>query len=121
MVTGSRRSFLTVAGAAVGLTVPVTRVRASDSDFWNKKQPADWTPREIARLLKDSPWAKDVTPVYISLPPPMDNRPWNETPPIGRGPSPRQPPRQQKSFKAPYHAIVRWESAEPVRIAEGYA
>ncbi len=84
---------------------------ASDSDFWNKKPPARWTPEEIERLLNDSPWAKEITPTYTSLPPPTDRRPWGERPPVPGGPGPRT----QKSLKAPYQATIRWESADPVR------
>jgi len=87
---------------------------ASDSDFWNRKPPANWTPEEIERLLKDSPWAKEITPTYTSLPPPpADRRPWGENPPIYGGPV--KPPR---SLKAPYQTTIRWESADPVRSAQ---
>jgi len=86
----------------------------ADSDFWNKKPPANWTPQEIARLLKDSPWAKEITPTYTSLPPPTDRRPWGENPPIGLGSGPKP----QRSVKAPNQATVRWESADPVRSAQ---
>jgi len=87
---------------------------ASDSDFWNKKPPANWTPEEIGRLLKDSPWAQEITPTYTSLPPPTDRQPWGERPPFSGGSGPPL----QKSLKAPYQATVRWESADPVRIAQ---
>src|SRR5579862_6893062 len=110
----SRRELLMLALAV--------RLNASDSDFWNKKAPANWTPEEIERLLSASPWAREVTPTYTSLPPPTDKRPWGETPPIGRGPwSPPASgpiPRRQTSPKAPYQAIIRWESAEPIRRAQ---
>ena len=91
-----------------------TRLNASDSDFWNRKPPADWTPEEIERLLKDSPWAKEVTPTYTSLPPRTDQRPWSENPPIGL-PKGRE---HNDATRVPNRAIVRWESAEPVRQAE---
>lgn len=89
------------------------RLRASDSDFWNKKPPPDWTPEEVARLLKHSPWAKEVTPTYTSLPPPTDRRPWGENPPIYGGPV-----KPQRFVKAPYQATIRWESADPIRSAQ---
>jgi len=111
MIPLSRRDLLILAGAGVAWT---TRAAASDSDFWNRKPPADWTPEETGRLLNDSPWAKEVTPVYTSLPPRSDNRTWSENPPIGVPPG-----RKHKvSLKAPYRATVRWESAEPIRSAQ---
>src|SRR2546427_9966170 len=30
------------------------------SDFWNKKQPSEWTNEEIALLTTRSPWAREV-------------------------------------------------------------
>jgi hypothetical protein len=30
------------------------------SDFWNRKQPSEWTEDEIKRLINKSPWAKEV-------------------------------------------------------------
>ena len=112
MAVLSRRSVLISAVSSAALA---GRLGASDSEFWNSKPPADWTIAELGRLLNDSPWAKPITPVYISLPPPPDNRPWNEAPPIGRGPI---PPRHKRLIKAPYDAIIRWESAKPIRDAQ---
>lgn len=91
------------------------RLKASDSDFWNKKPPAKWTSDEIERLLRDSPWAKEITPTYTSLPPRTDDRTWSENPPIGTwGPSKGK----KISLKALYGVTIRWESAEPIRNAQ---
>jgi hypothetical protein len=92
-------------------------LHASGSDFWNKKPPSDWMPEEIERLLKNSPWAKEITPTYTSVPPRTDRRVWSENPPIGRGPIPwnRRP---KISVKVPYHAIILWESADPIRSSK---
>jgi hypothetical protein len=111
MIPLRRRDLLLLAGASVAWT---KRAAASDSDFWNRKPPADWTPEETGRLLNDSPWAKEVTPAYTSLPARTDNRTWSENPPIGLPPG-----RERKvKLKAPYRATVRWESAEPIRSAQ---
>ncbi len=40
---------------------PWVRLYASSPDFWNKKQPADWSAEEIQQLTTHSPWAKEVT------------------------------------------------------------
>jgi len=105
----SRRGLLGLALAA-----GVTPMRASDSDFWNRKPPADWTPGEIDRLLRNSPWAKETIPSYTSQPPQTDYPPWSENPPVGGVPGLGP----KSSAKAPYHAIVRWENAEPIREAQ---
>jgi hypothetical protein len=114
MILLSRRGLLVLAGAGVGLAV---RLEAANSDFWNKKPPADWTPEEIDRLLKKSPWAKEITPTYTSLPPATERRVWSENPPVGL------PPRRDRevSIKAPYQVTIRWESADPIRTAENSA
>jgi hypothetical protein len=54
----SRRSVLTLAGAGL---VAWDSLYASSSEFWNKKDPSQWTGEEIDRLTTKSPWAKAVT------------------------------------------------------------
>jgi len=55
----SRRRILSlVAGAAIAGN-PSRLFGASD--FWNKKDPKDWTNDEIDRLTTNSPWAKPVS------------------------------------------------------------
>jgi hypothetical protein len=54
-----------VAGAA---TIGNASRLFAASDFWNKKDPKDWTNDEINRLTTNSPWAKAV-----SAPMPSDN------------------------------------------------
>jgi len=44
-----------------GLTAPaaLSGLRAwASGDFWNEKEPADWSQEEIKRLLTKSPWAR---------------------------------------------------------------
>ncbi|HLH38732.1 MAG TPA: hypothetical protein VKX39_06260 [Bryobacteraceae bacterium] len=55
----SRREILRFAGAA-GFA-GIAPLSASDSGFWNKKDPADWTAAEIDQLTNKSPWAKEIT------------------------------------------------------------
>jgi hypothetical protein len=122
----NRRSFLVLGAGCMSLS----RLYASNSDFWNKKDPAEWTGAEIDQLTNKSPWAKEVT-VYAGMQNgtgrggPM-GYPGMGYPPMGypggmgggrRGGMPGQ------SFKG----IVRWESAKPVLDAlkqplpEGFA
>jgi hypothetical protein len=55
----SRRSVLTLAGASL---VPWKELYAGE--FWNKKDPSQWTGDEIDQLTTKSPWAKTVTAQY---------------------------------------------------------
>jgi hypothetical protein len=99
-----RRNFLLLGG--VGLS----RLYASSSDFWNKKDPADWTGAEKDQLTNKSPWAKEIT---------VSNSPYGSMGrPIGM-PYPGYPgmggPRG--SAGQSYKAVIRWDSALPVRDA----
>jgi hypothetical protein len=51
----TRRGILVLAAGA-----GTSRLFAFSSDFWNKKEPADWTHEEIDQLTSKSPWAKEV-------------------------------------------------------------
>jgi hypothetical protein len=106
----SRRAFVSglgFAAAAYGWA----------KDFWNDKKPADWTEDEIQQMLTRSPWSKDAsifdsaTHKGVSSAPfaggiygPEYESPDGKSLPTVRG---------LKGFKA----IVRWESALPVRDA----
>ena len=67
------------------------RLYASDSDFWNRKDPSHWTADEVDRLITKSPWAKEIA-----------------TPGSGVA------RRGRKSASPQYSGVVRWESAKPV-------
>lgn len=54
----SRRGLLMLAGAAAQSRI---RLYAGGSDFWNKKEPAEWSSEEIDKLVTKSPWARQVT------------------------------------------------------------
>ena len=60
-----RRSALTLAGACL-----VSWDNLYASEFWDKKDPSQWTGEEIDRLTTKSPWAKSVTAQYA----PGENR-----------------------------------------------
>ena len=58
----TRRGLLTLsAGAAVA---NFSRLYASSSDFWNKKEPSEWSGEEIEKLTTKSPWAKETAAQY---------------------------------------------------------
>jgi hypothetical protein len=72
----SRRSALTLAGACL---VPWEGLYASE--FWDKKDPSQWTGEEIDRLTTKSPWAKSVTAQFA----PGENGGYGQGSPNGGG------------------------------------
>jgi hypothetical protein len=57
----TRRRLIGSAGGwfSVIALSPMSRAFGA-ADFWNKKEPADWTTEEILMLTTKSPWAKDT-------------------------------------------------------------
>jgi hypothetical protein len=50
------------AGAGVaGCLAEWSPLQAFASDFWNKKDPSEWTSEEVSQLTSKSPWAKEVS------------------------------------------------------------
>jgi len=129
--TLSRRSALTLAGACL---IPWENLWAG-SEFWNKKDPSQWTGEEIDELTSKSPWAKSVTAQYT----PGGNGGYGSNgggyprggPGIGGGGIGMGMPRSRMGGGYPrggypggrmpasvsYKGTVRWESAEPIRAA----
>jgi hypothetical protein len=95
---------------------------AAPREFWNETDPSRWTPEEIEQMLNDSPWAKRAS---ISL---HDSAPGFGAPNLGgisrsgriggtaRGGTSKAP--DADSGKVTFQAVIRWESARPVRAAE---
>jgi hypothetical protein len=125
----SRRTALTVAGACL---LPWKDLYASD--FWNKKDPSQWTGDEIDQLTTKSPWAKQVTAQYA---PGSNNGGYGQQgggsprnggggmggPGIGIGGIGIGMPRRGGGMGRPgggypqssnYKGTVRWESAQPI-------
>ena len=61
----TRRGLLMLAGGA-GVQSRL-RLYAGSSDFWNKKEPAEWSADEIDKLVTKSPWARQVTASSAAL------------------------------------------------------
>ena len=55
----TRRNLIQLAGVAFAPWSVVPSLPAAD--FWYAKEPDSWSADEIAKLLKKSPWAKEVT------------------------------------------------------------
>jgi hypothetical protein len=99
---------------------------ASSKVFWNDKPSSDWTKSEIEDLLNRSPWARDVS--VSDNGPGLDFGNGNHGnaggsqgmggglpglpsgPPMGRPFAPR-------ASLGRYTAVVRWDSASPIREA----
>ena len=97
---------------------------AASIDFWNAKQPADWSAQEVQRLRTNSPWAREGNAQLAS-----ENmggaegergRKGDRVPyggPNGTGlggvPSAAEPVDGRPTIRV----LVRWESAEPILAA----
>ena len=91
---------------------------AASSDFWNEKQPADWSAQEVQRLRTNSPWAREGVAQLASEN--MRGRKGDRVPyggPNGTGlggvPSGTGPVDGRPKIKV----LIRWESAEPILAA----
>lgn len=117
MVT--RRDVFWIAAGA-----PLIGVAAASKEFWDVRDPEQWTKEEINQLLNQSPWAK---PASISF----NNSGGTIAPRYGRiGPysgtntttMPRSgsPGDTGKTASNPlaFQAVIRWETARPIRLAE---
>jgi hypothetical protein len=90
----SRRSWMLLAGAAAAYGF-------AGREFWESKDPAEWTSDDIARMLSKSPWAKAATA----------ERPQARRRQMGRMRVPAD------RTVTTYKGTIVWESAAPVRAA----
>jgi len=93
------------------------------SDFWNRKQPGEWTAQEIDQLRTHSPWAKEVNAEFESDLDYAANP--QQNPGIGRGGATpqielgRNRDGQPRGSRRREPVTVRWESAQPMIDAAG--
>src|SRR5580704_2537801 len=114
----TRREILMLSLAAVpALSSPA-------SEFWNDKKPEDWTDQEIQEILTRSPWAKEgAVSVFGGAGGSLLNRNGAMNRSGNMSSSGRQrtnTTQTTQSADAPdlrYKAILRWESALPIREA----
>ncbi len=89
----------------------------SPKDFWNDRKPEDWTSGEVKELLTKSPWAKEASVSDnaqvggMGVPRGSASRRSNTSTGQANGPA------NNSSPKIKWQAIVRWDSALPVREA----
>ena len=107
----SRRTFVT----GLGFTAVAY---GWAKDFWNDKKPTNWTEDEVQLMLTKSPWARDAS-IFDSA----THKGVSSAPYAGGvyGPRPYESP-DGKSLPTVggikgWSAMVRWESALPVRDA----
>src|SRR5580658_1036760 len=105
----TRRTALFVGLAGLAQAYPA-------KEFWNEKQPPEWTPDEIAQLLSKSPWAKDAAISYYGGQngPLSNSLPGSHSRSSGNASSRSSP---SAMSPAAWKAIIRWQSALPVREA----
>jgi hypothetical protein len=62
----TRRGILRMAAGAgvAGCLAEWSPLEAFSSDFWNKRDPSEWTSEEVSQLTSKSPWAKEVSSSY---------------------------------------------------------
>ena len=113
----TRREILMLSLAAVpALSSPA-------GEFWNDKKPEEWTDTEIQELLTKSPWAKEgAVSVFGGAGGSLLNRngAMNRSGNMSSSGRQRTSTTQTQSGDAPdlrYKAIVRWQSALPIREA----
>lgn len=112
------------------LPAALGRVAAAPKEFWNEKDPPQWTPEEIEQLLNQSPWAKPANMSVTSVPEgfsPALGGTQGVSRSAGVTASRRggvkqtgdaKPGTGGETSQATFHAVVRWESALPIRTAE---
>jgi hypothetical protein len=122
----SRRNLMLLAGAGLA-SFGRAYGFAGNKDFWDSKEPAEWSAEEIAKLLTKSPWAKSVSAERTKT-----QRDPMTTSSNGSGMSTTRPSKNNSmgSTRMPgstasntikttteYKGTVLWESAAPVRAA----
>ncbi len=111
-----QKSKVVLAAGALALLT----VCAWASDPWKSKPYEKWTPKEVQKILNDSPWAKIITLPYD--PYLNGDRPeYHDKVQIGRVPhDPVEDPvpnAVSKTFKPDATFVLRWNSARTVRRA----
>jgi hypothetical protein len=88
-------------------------------EFWNEKKAADWTDDEVQQMLNKSPWAKDASIFDSAAHKGLSSAPRTASMSRRTGGRTSTPGSATPTpgYPASWKAIVRWESALPVREA----
>jgi hypothetical protein len=111
----TRRGVLTIAAGAgvAGCLAEWSPLQAFSSDFWNKKDPSEWSSEEVSQLTSKSPWAKEVGGNYTSSGGQSRGMGGGGMGGGGMGGGGRR--RGQVGMPSQnYKGTIRWESATPI-------
>lgn len=112
MISRRRTNWMILGGSILGIS-PFT---AGAAEFWDRKDPAQWSAGDIEKLLKRSPWAEQVTVNgggVVDAPPP-GGRGGGMPGGMGGGATGGPP-----SGGTALRPTVRWDSALPIVFALG--
>jgi hypothetical protein len=100
----------------IGLGSSLAAWGFAPGEFWDDKQPAEWSEKDVQRILTKSPWAKGVNLEmdFGAMEGPGMGGPGMEGPGMG-GPGMPGPGGPGEPFGM--QPTVRWESASPLRSA----
>ena len=112
----TRRSAL-LRGLGYPLGILALPPAAFAKDFWNDRKPEDWSSAEIKELLTKSPWARDASITDNGQVGGMGNARGAATRRTRSGTGQAGGTESTPAAKIQWKAIVRWESALPVREA----
>lgn len=99
---------------------------SAPKEFWTEKDPGQWTPEEIQQLLTQSPWARPAAVSFTNTAGAL-NLPGfgrygagrtNPGTPVPRPGSATGDAAKNASTPLAFQALIRWESARPIRLAE---
>lgn len=106
---------------AIFLGVALPAFAHPASEFWEEKDPKDWTDDERKQILTNSPWAREATVKYNAGASGIGMMGMGGTGRRGGRMTPGQGAPVDNKGDAPlptkYDSLVRWESALPVREA----
>ncbi len=107
-----KRYLFTISAVLLLLSLPA----AAADTFWKTKAPDSWTDQEIDKLLQKSPWSKEAT-VNMNQQDTSAISAESGYPGGGAGgPKGRSEGRVESELQ-PTDMVIRWLSAEPVRLA----
>jgi hypothetical protein len=134
----TRRGLLMLAAGAGAQSQ--LKLFAANSDFWNKKEPAEWSSEEVDKLVTKSPWARQVNAASAAVSRPYSGSGGMGDPGVGggggypgagggmgypgsggigpgRGTGGGRGRSGGDAMPVSFTATVRWESAKPIQEA----